>query len=168
MNEHSHRFHFQKQLLDFSSTIAHGSTAGPIKTTFQKAFLENITLMSNPCHDSFISVDMDYSNRFLNSAQRCTLHPLVWFLQSHRREIWMPKLSLPLHDFTLAVILKGTRPPPCPNQDKTFPLLVLSVLPSHHNPRAQTVQVRIKRLPIHSRVVVLDKSIGKEWWQTSP
>jgi hypothetical protein len=33
-----HRFHFQKQLLDFSSTIADGSTAGPFKTTFQKHF----------------------------------------------------------------------------------------------------------------------------------
>jgi hypothetical protein len=44
-----------------------------------------------------------------------------------------------------------TIPPPCPLG-----------APSHHNPRAQTVQVRIKRLPIQSRVVVLDKSIGKE------
>jgi hypothetical protein len=41
------------------------------------------------------------------------------------------------------------------------PLLVLLVLPSHHNPRVQNVQVQIKRLHIHSRVVVLDKSIGK-------
>jgi hypothetical protein len=31
--------------------------------------------------------------------------------------------------FTLAVIPKGTRPPPCPNQDKTFPSL--SSLPLH-------------------------------------
>jgi hypothetical protein len=37
-----------------------------------------------------------------------------------------------------------------------------------HDPRAQTLQVRIKRLPTQSRVVVLDKSIGKEWWQTGP
>jgi hypothetical protein len=29
-------FLFQKQLLDFLSTIAHGSTDGPFKTTFQK------------------------------------------------------------------------------------------------------------------------------------
>jgi hypothetical protein len=49
-----------------------------------------------------------------------------------------------------------------PKPDKTFPLLVLPVLPSHHNPRVQTVQVQIKRLPIQSRVVVLDKSLGKE------
>jgi hypothetical protein len=34
----SHWFHFQKQLLDFPSTIAHGSTAGPFKTAFQKHF----------------------------------------------------------------------------------------------------------------------------------
>jgi hypothetical protein len=31
-------FHFKKQLLDFPSTIAHGSTVGPFKTTFQKHF----------------------------------------------------------------------------------------------------------------------------------
>jgi hypothetical protein len=30
-------FHFQKQLLDFPSTIAHGSTAGPFKKHFSKA-----------------------------------------------------------------------------------------------------------------------------------
>jgi hypothetical protein len=34
----SHWFSFSKKLLDFSSTIAHGSTAGPFKTTFQKHF----------------------------------------------------------------------------------------------------------------------------------
>jgi hypothetical protein len=37
-----------------------------------------------------------------------------------------------------------------PKLEQNIPLLVLSVLPSHHNPRAQTVQVRIKRLPIQS------------------
>jgi hypothetical protein len=31
-------FRFQKQLLDFPSTIAHGSTVRPFKTTFQKHF----------------------------------------------------------------------------------------------------------------------------------
>jgi hypothetical protein len=30
-------FHFQKQLLDFPSTIAHGSTARPFKNHFSKA-----------------------------------------------------------------------------------------------------------------------------------
>jgi hypothetical protein len=49
-----------------------------------------------------------------------------------------------------------------PKPDKTFPFLILPMLPSRHNPRVQTVQVQIKRLPIQSRVVVLDKSIGKE------
>jgi hypothetical protein len=50
-----------------------------------------------------------------------------------------------------------------PKPNKTFPLLILPVLPNRHNPRVQTVQVQIKRLPIQSRVVVLDKSIGKEY-----
>jgi hypothetical protein len=49
-----------------------------------------------------------------------------------------------------------------PKPDKTFPLLILPVLPSHHDPGVRTVQVQIKSLPIQSRVVVLEKSIGKE------
>jgi hypothetical protein len=49
-----------------------------------------------------------------------------------------------------------------PKPDKTFPFLILSVLPSHHNPRVLTMQVQIKRLPIQSRVVVLVMSIGSE------
>jgi hypothetical protein len=144
----SHRFSFSKTatglLVHHSSRLNHQI----IKNHFSKAFSENKTLIVIPSHKSSISVDMDYLNMFLNSAQMCTLYPVVWFMQSHRREIRMPKLSLPLHEFTLVVILKETRPPPCPNQDKTFPLLVLLVLPSHHNPGVQTVQVWIKRLPI--------------------
>jgi hypothetical protein len=38
-------FIFKKQLLDFPSTIAHDSTAGPFKRHFSKAFLENKTLI---------------------------------------------------------------------------------------------------------------------------
>jgi hypothetical protein len=152
---YSTRFYFQKQLLDFPSTIAHDSTTRPFKNHFSKAFLEKKTLIVIPRHNSSISVDADYSNRFLNSAERCTLYTLVQFLQSHRREIRMSKLSLPLHDFTLPVIPKG-------NQDKTFPHLAHSVLPGHHNPRVQTVQVRIKRLHMQFRVVVLDKSTCSE------
>jgi hypothetical protein len=49
-----------------------------------------------------------------------------------------------------------------PKPDKTFPLLILPMLPNHHNPRVRTVQVQIERPPIQSRVVVLDKSTGKE------
>jgi hypothetical protein len=31
-----------------------------------------------------------------------------------------------------------------PKPDKTFPLLILPVLPSHHNPRVWTVRVQIE------------------------
>jgi hypothetical protein len=55
------------------------------------------------------------------------------------------------HNTTSMPKLGQNIPPPCP----------LSA-PDHHNPRAQIVQVRIKRLPIQSRVVVLDKSTCKE------
>jgi hypothetical protein len=49
-----------------------------------------------------------------------------------------------------------------PKSDKTFPLLILPVLPSHHNLGVWTMQVQIECLPIHSRVVVLKVSIGSE------
>jgi hypothetical protein len=78
------------------------------------------------CHtlpDSSIPVDTDYSNRFSNSAQRCTLYPLVRFLRSHRRETRMPDLFLSSHVLTLTVIPEGVRPPPCPNQTKHSPSL---------------------------------------------
>jgi hypothetical protein len=46
--------------------------------------------------------------------------------------------------------------------NKTFPLLILPVLPSLHNPRVWTVRVQNERLPIQSRVVVLMMSTGSE------
>jgi hypothetical protein len=49
-----------------------------------------------------------------------------------------------------------------PKLDKTFPFLILPVLPSRHNPGVWTVQVQIKWLPIQFRVVVLVMSIGSE------
>jgi hypothetical protein len=79
--------------------------------------------LSNPCHDSSISVDADYSNRFSNSVQRCTLYSLVQFPQSHCREIRMSNLSLSLHVLTLTIIPEGVRPPPCPNRTKHSPFL---------------------------------------------
>jgi hypothetical protein len=52
--------------------------------------------------------------------------------------------------------------------DKTFPLLILPVLPSLHNPGVWTVRVQIEWLPIQSRVVVLIMSTCSEGWQTGP
>jgi hypothetical protein len=52
--------------------------------------------------------------------------------------------------------------------DKTFPLLILSVLPSLHNPAVWTVRVQIEWLLTQSQVVVLIMSIGGEGWQTAP
>jgi hypothetical protein len=46
----SHWFSFSKQLLDFPSTIAHGSTAEPFKNHFSQThpFFENKTLIVIP------------------------------------------------------------------------------------------------------------------------
>jgi hypothetical protein len=59
----------------------------------------------------------------LNSAQRGTLYPLVWFLRYHCRETRMPNLFLSSHVLTLTVKLEGVRPPPCPNRTKHSPSL---------------------------------------------
>jgi hypothetical protein len=71
-------FHFQKQLLDFPSTIAHGSTAEPFKTHFSQThpFLENKTLIDIP-HQTRPFLWTQTIRIGLNSAQRCTLYPLV-------------------------------------------------------------------------------------------
>ena len=61
--------------------------------------------------------------RGLNSAERGTLYPVVRFLRSHCREIWMPNLFLSLHVLTLTVIPEGVRPPLYPNRTKHSPSL---------------------------------------------
>ena len=80
----SHWFSFSKQLLDFPSTIAHGSTAEPFKNHFSQT--RPFSLKQNTkCHttpDSSIPVDTDYSNRFELCAERYTL-PTSPALRSH-------------------------------------------------------------------------------------
>jgi hypothetical protein len=76
--------HFQKQLLDFPSTIAHGSTAGPFKNHFSQTHLFFLKQNTN-CHttpDSSIPVDTDYSNWFELCAEGYTL-PTSPALRSH-------------------------------------------------------------------------------------
>jgi hypothetical protein len=112
--------------------------------------------VSNPCHESSISVDTDYSNRFSNSAQRYTLYPLVWFLQSHRREIRMPNLSLSLHFLTLTIIPEGVRPPPCPNRTKHSPSLSSLSHPTLRN-KARCISYMRQEDNIYNNRVYRDK-----------
>jgi hypothetical protein len=49
-----------------------------------------------------------------------------------------------------------------PKPDKTFPFLILPVLPIRHNLGVRTVQVQIEWMPIQSQVVVLVMSTGSE------
>ena len=51
--------------------------------------------------------------------------------------------------------------------DKTFPLLILPVLPSLHNPGVGPYEFRLSDCP-QSRVVVLIMSTCSEGWQTGP
>jgi hypothetical protein len=118
-------FHFQKQLLDFPSTIAHGSTAGPFKNHFSQThpFLENNKTLIVIPHQTRPFLWALTIRIGLNSAQRGTLYPLVWFLRSHRCETRMPNLFISSHVLTLTIIPEGVKPPPCPNRTKHSPSL---------------------------------------------
>jgi hypothetical protein len=107
---------------------------------------------------------MDYSNRFDLSAEVYTLptSPVSAISPS-----WDPNAE------SLSFLARPY--PPGRSQatamsktDKTFPLLILLVLPSHHNPSVWTIRVQIEWLPIQSRVVVLIMSTCSEGWQTDP
>jgi hypothetical protein len=94
-------FHFQKQLLDFPSTIAHDSTAGPFKNHFSQTrpFFENKTLISIP-HQTRPFLWTQTIRIGLNSAQRCTLYPLVRLYdlitsETRIRISFFPRTSLP-------------------------------------------------------------------------
>jgi hypothetical protein len=121
-------------------------------------------VINTNCHttpDSSIPVVTDYLNRFELCAEG-TLYPLVRLCGLMANETRIPNLFLSSHVLTLTVIPERSQATTMPKPDKTFPLLILPALPSHHNPWVQTVQVQIERPPVQSRVVVLDKIIGKE------
>jgi hypothetical protein len=75
----SHWFSFSKTATGLP--VHHSSRLN--RRTFYKPLFSNTPFFrkqSINCHttpDSSIPVDTDYSNRFSNSAQRCTLYPLV-------------------------------------------------------------------------------------------
>jgi hypothetical protein len=92
-------FHFQKIATRLPVHYSSWLNVGPFKTIF-KTFWKTKHLLSNPCHNSSISMDTNNLNRFL---------------QYNHREIRIPKLSPLMHDFTLTTIPKGTRPPPHQN-----------------------------------------------------
>jgi hypothetical protein len=98
------------------------------------------------CHttpDSSIPVATDYSNRFSNSAHRGTLYPPVRLcdLTAMRSDTEaLSFLARPyLNDYT-----GRNKATTMPKPDKTFPFLILPVLPNHHNPGVRTVQVQIE------------------------
>ena len=94
-------FFFQKQLLDFPSTIAHGSTTRAFKNHFSQMhpFFENKTLIAIP-HQTRPILWTQTIRIGLNSAQRGTLYPLVRLcgLMANETQIrisFFPRTSLP-------------------------------------------------------------------------
>jgi hypothetical protein len=112
-------------------------------------------------------VDTDYSNRFELCAEGYTLPTspvsaisLLWDPNAESLSF----LARPyLNSYTRRSQATAMSKP-----DKTFPLLILSVLPSLHNPGVWTVRVQIEWLPIQFWVVVLIMSTDSEGWQTGP
>jgi hypothetical protein len=75
-------------------------------------------------------------------------YPLVRFLQSHHREIGVPKLFHLMQGLTLMVIPKGTRPPSPPKPGRQCsPSFSFRCSPSTDNPRVQSMQDQIECLP---------------------
>jgi hypothetical protein len=81
-----------------------------------------------------------------NSTQRGTLYPLVRFLRSHRRETRMPDLFPSSHVLTLTVIQKESSHHHV-QIGQNFPLLILPVLPSLHNPEVGPHEFRLSDYP---------------------
>jgi hypothetical protein len=160
-----------------SSTFSHSTTTElpapvvlflfPKAPTHTSLFMKIKTLIAIPHQTRPYQWTQTIQIGFKLYAEVYTL-PTSPALRSHGQWDPNPNLFPSLHVLTLTIIPEGVRPPPCPKPDKTFPFLILSVLPSHHNPGVRTVQVQIEWLPIQSRVVVLVMSTGSEGWQTSP
>ena len=120
----SHCFFFKKQLLDFPSTIAHGSTAGPFKNHFSQKhhFFENKTLIAIPHQTRPYQWTQTIRIGFNICAEGYTL-PISPALRSHGQLDPNPDLFPSLHVLNLTVIPEGVRPPPCPNRTKHSPSL---------------------------------------------
>jgi hypothetical protein len=81
--------------------------------------------------------------------------PISPALRSHGQLDPNPDLFPSLHVLYLNGYTRRSQATAMPKLDNTFPLLILPVLPSHHNPRAWTVQVQIEWLPIRSQWLYL-------------
>jgi len=138
-----------------------------LKTTFLKSIFGKQNTNCHTTQDSSIPVDTDYSNRFELCAEGYTLPTSPVSAISPSRDPNAGSLS-----FLVCPNLNGntgrSQATTMSKPDKTFPLLILPVLPSHHNPGVWTVRVQIEWLPIQSRVVVLVISTCSEGWQTGP
>jgi hypothetical protein len=138
-----------------------------LKTTFLKSIFGKQNTNCHTTPDSSIPVDTNYSNRLELCAEGYTLPTSP---DSAISPSWDPNAeSL---SFLARPYLNGytrrSQATTMSKPDKTFPLLILPVLPNFHNPGVWTVRVQIEWLPIQSRVVVLILSTGSEGWQTGP
>jgi hypothetical protein len=101
------------------------------------------------CHttpDSSIPVDTDYSNRFQLYAEGYILPTSLVSAVSPSRDPNAGSLS-----FLARPNLNGytgrSQATAMPKPDKTFPLLILPMLPSHHNPRVEPYEFRLSDCP---------------------
>jgi hypothetical protein len=107
--------------------------------------------------DSSIPVDTDYSNRFQLCAEMYTLPTSPVSVIPPSRDPSAGSLSFLVRP-NLNGHPEGVRPPPCPNRTKTFPLLILPVLPSLLNPGVGPHEFGLSDCP-HSLEWLYDKGV---------
>ena len=125
-------------------------------------FTEGIEISN--CHttlDSSIPVDTDYSNRFQLCAEGYTLPTSPVSAISPSRDPNAGSLSS-LARPNLNGYTGRSQATAMSKLDKTFPLLILPVLPSLHNPGVGPYEFRLSDCPHSLRVVVLIMSTGSE------
>jgi hypothetical protein len=129
----------------------------PIPFLFENKMLNVIPLQTHPYQwTRTIRIDFELC------AEVYTL-PTSPALRSHCHKIDTKTLSS-LNDYS-----KRNKNTSSPKPGWNYsPSLSSRCSPATDYHRVQNVQVQIKWLHIQSRVVVLDKSIGSEGWQTSP
>jgi hypothetical protein len=133
-----------------------------VRTYTHISLFTEVVKISN-CHtipDSSIPVDMDYSNRFQLCVEGHTLPTSPVSAISPSRDPNAGSLS-----FLARPNLNGytgrSQATAMSKPDKTFPLLILPVLPSLHNPRVRPYEFGLSDC-LQSRVVVLFMSTGSE------
>jgi hypothetical protein len=114
-----------------------------LKTTFLKSILGKQNTNCHTTPDSSIPMDTDYSNRFELCAEGYTLPTSPVSAISPLGDLNVESLSFLARPY-LNGYTRRSQATAMSKPYKTFPLLILPVHPSLHNPGVWTVRVQIE------------------------